>query len=60
MGSLVTTKVSSLGNTKVEVNINELTLRLKSLKNVHDLEIIQLTILSMLEEIGDATGDISG
>jgi len=54
--NLVTTTKTSDGKEKVEVDIRELTLRLKSLTEGCNMEVIQLAISSMLDEIGDAVG----
>ena len=51
--NLVSTKISD-GKDKIEVNVKELTSRLKSLANGCNIEIIQLAISSMLDEIEDA------
>lgn len=51
--NLVITKISD-GKDKVEVNVNELTLRLQSLADGCNMEVIQLAISSMLDEIEDA------
>lgn len=51
--NLVTTKVFD-GKDQIEVNIKELTLRLQSLANGCNMEVIQLAISSMLDEIDDA------
>ena len=55
MMNLVKTKMSD-GEKKVEVDIKELTLRLQSLTDGCNIEIIQLAISSMLDEIKDAMG----
>ena len=57
MGALVVTKTSPAGKSKVEIDVDELTLRLKSLTNGCNIEIIQLAILSMLDEITEAAGN---
>lgn len=54
--NLVTTTKTSDGKEKVEVDIRELTLRLKSLTEGCNMEVIQLAISSMLDEISDAVG----
>jgi len=54
--NLVKTKVTSDGKQKIEVDVRELTLRLQSLANGCNMEVIQLAISSMLDEIRDATG----
>jgi len=56
MGALVVTKTSPAGNYKVEVDVKELTLRLQSLTEGCNIEIVQLAISSMLDEIEDAVG----
>lgn len=43
------------GKEKIEVDIKELILRLKSISSGCDIEIIRLAISSMLDEIYDAT-----
>ena len=53
--NLVITKISD-GKDQVEVNVNELTLRLQSLADGCNMEVIQLAISSMLDEIKDAVG----
>lgn len=53
--NLVTTTYVN-GKEKVEVNLKELKLRLQSLANECNIEIVQLAISSMLDEIKDATG----
>lgn len=53
--NLVKTKMTSEGKEKVVVDVRELTLRLQSLANGCNMEIIQLAITSMLDEIEDAT-----
>lgn len=53
--SLIMTTTNTDGKCKPEVNVKELTLRLKSLVDGCNIEIIQLAISSMLEEIEEAT-----
>lgn len=57
MGSLVITKTSPVGTKLVEVDLEELILRLQSISDGCNIEIMQLAISSMLDEIEDATGD---
>jgi hypothetical protein len=57
MSSLVVTRTSTTGDPKVEVNVRELTLRLQSLEDGCNLEIVRLAIASMLEEIKEAVGE---
>jgi hypothetical protein len=57
MSSLVVKRTSPSGDSKVEVDISELKLRLRSLECGCNLEIIMLAISSMLEEISDAVGE---
>lgn len=57
MSSLVTTRISPTGDSRVEVNVQELALRLQSLEDGCNLEIVRLAISSMLEEIKDAVGE---
>jgi hypothetical protein len=52
---LIKIKKGSNGKEKIEVDIKELILRLKSISNGCDVEIIRLAISSMLDEIYDAT-----
>jgi hypothetical protein len=59
MGSLSEVKTSPKGKTKVEIDVDELILRLKSLVNVGNIEIVQLALQSMLDEILDSVGDAS-
>ena len=56
MSLLITTTTSNDGEKKVEVDVKELALRLQSLTNGCNIEIIQLAISSMLDEIEDAVG----
>ena len=56
MGALVVTKTSPAGS-RVEIDIQELTLRLKSLTEGCNIEVVQLAILSMLDEIAEAAGN---
>lgn len=57
MSSLVVTRTSPTGDPKVEVNVRELALRLQSLEDGCNLEIVRLAISSMLEEIKEAVGE---
>ena len=57
MSSLVVTRTSTMGDSRVEINVQELTIRLKSLESGCNLEIVRLAIASMLEEIKDAVGE---
>jgi len=52
--NLVVTTTTPDGKEKVEVDVRELTLRLQSLTNGCNMEIIQLAIFSMLDERKDA------
>ena len=58
MGALMVTKTSPTGKSSVEVDINELILRLKTLEKGCNIEIVQLAISSMLEEIEDTVGQM--
>jgi hypothetical protein len=51
--NLVSTKISD-GKDTVEVNVKELTSRLKSLASGCNIEVIQLAISSMIDELEDA------
>jgi len=57
MGVLLVTKTSPKGKQKIEVDVEELTLRLRSLANGCNIEVIQLALQSMLDEILDAVGN---
>jgi hypothetical protein len=51
----LTTKIPmNSGNEKTIINIQELLLRLKSLENENNLEVVHLAIQSMIEEIREA------
>jgi len=54
MGLLI---ISTLigGKKKAGINIKELELRLKSIKDAHNIEVIKLAIESMLDEIEEAS-----
>lgn len=54
--SLFMTTNTPDGGEKIEVDVKELTLRLQSLTDGCNIEIIQLAISSMLDEIEDAVG----
>lgn len=56
MGALVMTKTSPVGKGKVEVDVKELILRLQSISNGCNIEIVRLAISTMLEELDDAIG----
>ena len=56
MGSLITTASTAKNREKIEVNVEELVLRLRSLANGCTMEVVQLAVLSMLDEIEDAVG----
>jgi hypothetical protein len=55
MGALVVTKTSPAGN-KFEIDLKELKIRLQSIANGCNIEVIQLAISTMLEELDDAVG----
>lgn len=52
--NLVVTTTTPDGKNRVEVNVKELALRLQSLADGCNMEVIQLAISSMLDEIHDA------
>jgi len=56
MGALVTAKTSPVGEGKVEIDVQELILRLQSISSGCNIEIVQLAISTMLEELDDAIG----
>ena len=57
--NLVTKTRTSDGRKKVEVDLKELVLRLQSLTEGCNIEIVQLAISSMLDEIKEALGSES-
>lgn len=48
----------SSGHTQCQVDINKLTIRLKTIAKQHNLEIIQLALQSIIEELEDKQGAI--
>ncbi|KKN34729.1 hypothetical protein LCGC14_0790730 [marine sediment metagenome] len=57
--SLFTTTNTPDGDEKVEIDVKELILRLQSLTDGCNIEVIQLAISSMLDEIEDAVSQES-
>lgn len=57
MGSLASAAIMPAGNKVVEIDVDELILRLKSISSECSIEVMQLAILSMLDEIDDAVMD---
>jgi hypothetical protein len=55
MGALATSKTSPAGK-KVEIDVQELILRLRSIAKGCNIEIVRLAIATMLDEIKDAAG----
>ena len=55
MGALVSSKTSPAGK-KVEVDVQELILRLKSIAKGCSIEVVRLAIATMLDELKDAAG----
>ena len=51
MVALVTARMSQSGKSKIEVDIKELVLRLQSIVNGCDPEVMQLTISTILDEL---------
>jgi hypothetical protein len=56
MGALVSSKTSPVGK-KIEVDVQELILRLQSIADGCNIEVVRLAISTMLEEIDDAIGN---
>jgi hypothetical protein len=54
MGALVVIKTSIAGKDKIEIDLKELKIRLKSIANGCNIEVMQLAISTMLEELNDA------